>query len=255
MEQNKTGKYFKYAIGEIILVMIGILLALQVNNWNQKSKNAQLEEQYFIRLLEDLNEDSAILEAKLNYELDIKVHATKAISILENTEAKPYNYEEALISLYQASQLSYPTASISTYTELIASGRFEIVKSDNLKTSLVRYYEGHWATGRIILLPNNYRDNLRSKMPYTIQDEIRSKCDDEYIKIRSTYEVKLPKNCNIDLPQQLAQQALELLKKDESIKSDLRVQIGNNEAQIHYMNNAKEHLNSLIDELQVEVNN
>jgi hypothetical protein len=36
MSENKTGKYLKYAIGEIILVMIGILLALQVNNWNQQ---------------------------------------------------------------------------------------------------------------------------------------------------------------------------------------------------------------------------
>jgi hypothetical protein len=35
IENNKTGKYFKYAIGEIVLVMIGILLALQVNNWNE----------------------------------------------------------------------------------------------------------------------------------------------------------------------------------------------------------------------------
>ena len=35
MEQNKTGKYFKYAIGEVVLVMVGILLALQVNNWNE----------------------------------------------------------------------------------------------------------------------------------------------------------------------------------------------------------------------------
>ena len=36
METEKTGKYFKYAIGEIVLVMIGILLALQINNWNEK---------------------------------------------------------------------------------------------------------------------------------------------------------------------------------------------------------------------------
>jgi len=36
MEKNKTGRYLKYAIGEIVLVMIGILLALQVNTWNQK---------------------------------------------------------------------------------------------------------------------------------------------------------------------------------------------------------------------------
>lgn len=38
IEQNKMGKYFKYAIGEIFLVMVGILLALQVNNWNEKRK-------------------------------------------------------------------------------------------------------------------------------------------------------------------------------------------------------------------------
>ena len=34
--ENKTGKYFKYAIGEIVLVVIGILIALQINTWNQK---------------------------------------------------------------------------------------------------------------------------------------------------------------------------------------------------------------------------
>ena len=39
MEKNKTGKYFKYAIGEILLVMIGILLALQVSNWNEDNKS------------------------------------------------------------------------------------------------------------------------------------------------------------------------------------------------------------------------
>ena len=44
MEKNKTGKYLKYAIGEIILVMIGILLALQVNNWNQQRIATQKEQ-------------------------------------------------------------------------------------------------------------------------------------------------------------------------------------------------------------------
>jgi hypothetical protein len=42
MEKNKTGKYFKYAIGEIILVVIGILIALQINNWNEKKTNKRL---------------------------------------------------------------------------------------------------------------------------------------------------------------------------------------------------------------------
>tara|TARA_B100000508_G_scaffold107348_1_gene85427 strand:- start:44 stop:181 length:138 start_codon:yes stop_codon:yes gene_type:complete len=37
--ENKTSKYFKYAIGEIILVVIGILIALQINNWNELRKS------------------------------------------------------------------------------------------------------------------------------------------------------------------------------------------------------------------------
>ncbi|WP_091423639.1 DUF6090 family protein [Formosa sp. Hel1_31_208] len=44
MEKNKTGKYIKYAIGEIVLVMIGILLALQVNNWNENRKISNIEQ-------------------------------------------------------------------------------------------------------------------------------------------------------------------------------------------------------------------
>ncbi len=42
LTENKTGKYFKYAIGEIVLVVIGILIALQINNWNQEHKQKAL---------------------------------------------------------------------------------------------------------------------------------------------------------------------------------------------------------------------
>jgi hypothetical protein len=46
MSNDKSGKYFIYAIGEIFLVMVGILLALQVNNWNEKRKDRRLEQKY-----------------------------------------------------------------------------------------------------------------------------------------------------------------------------------------------------------------
>tara|TARA_R110001606_G_C15196544_1_gene631182 strand:- start:127 stop:813 length:687 start_codon:yes stop_codon:yes gene_type:complete len=62
MEINKTGKYFKYAIGEIILVVIGILLALQINNWNEKTK--QDKEALLIKesLLFDFTKDTIMLK-------------------------------------------------------------------------------------------------------------------------------------------------------------------------------------------------
>ena len=50
---NKTGKYFKYAIGEIVLVVIGILIALSINNWNESRKQNDKE----IALLKELKAD------------------------------------------------------------------------------------------------------------------------------------------------------------------------------------------------------
>jgi hypothetical protein len=52
-EKNRTGKYFKYAIGEIVLVVIGILIALSINNWNEERKVNETE----LQLLENLRND------------------------------------------------------------------------------------------------------------------------------------------------------------------------------------------------------
>jgi len=58
MEKNKTGKYLKYAIGEIILVVIGILIALGINNWNEDRKNIQAEKVVLNNTYENLASDS-----------------------------------------------------------------------------------------------------------------------------------------------------------------------------------------------------
>jgi hypothetical protein len=50
MEKNKTGKYFKYAIGEIVLVVIGIIIALQINNWNENRTKLKEEQNIIFNL-------------------------------------------------------------------------------------------------------------------------------------------------------------------------------------------------------------
>ncbi len=61
MEQNKTGKYLKYAIGEIVLVVIGILIALSINNWNEQRKDLKTVSRLFQNLESSLKTDSLAL--------------------------------------------------------------------------------------------------------------------------------------------------------------------------------------------------
>ncbi len=62
LNEGKTKKYFKYAIGEIFLVVIGILIALSINNWNEQRKNHSLEKRYISELRYDLQKDSIAIQ-------------------------------------------------------------------------------------------------------------------------------------------------------------------------------------------------
>ena len=72
--ENKTGKYFKYAIGEILLVVIGILMALSINNWREVRKNSANEAYVLNEILNNLNEDDGQIGIILGQYLKQKVH-------------------------------------------------------------------------------------------------------------------------------------------------------------------------------------
>ena len=66
--ENKTGKYFKYAIGEIILVVIGILIALQINTWNKERIEQRTEHTYLTNIKRDLKHQLDSIDIHLSYE-------------------------------------------------------------------------------------------------------------------------------------------------------------------------------------------
>jgi hypothetical protein len=67
MEKGKTGKYFKYAIGEIILVVIGILIALQINNWNEQKKSEEKIDKLLVEVLQDLESNINLCIKQLKF--------------------------------------------------------------------------------------------------------------------------------------------------------------------------------------------
>lgn len=79
MEKNKTGKYFKYAIGEIVLVVIGILIALSLNNWNEKRN----QDANFDKLINALENEIIENIEEANHEIDwarkVQMNASKVL--------------------------------------------------------------------------------------------------------------------------------------------------------------------------------
>ena len=69
LSEGKTNKYLKYAIGEIVLVVVGILIALAINNWNETRKNKSTLTNYTESLIKDLKQDIIILNEQTNFAL------------------------------------------------------------------------------------------------------------------------------------------------------------------------------------------
>ena len=88
MKQNKTGKYFKYAIGEIVLVVIGILIALQINNWNEQRKEKMNERDLYGRIILDLQVDEKKID---NYIEFYKSNQLLHNRIYQETQGQPSN--------------------------------------------------------------------------------------------------------------------------------------------------------------------
>ena len=81
METGKMGKYFKYAIGEILLVMVGILLALQVSNWNQNRMDRIKELSILTSIHAEFKANRVQLDSVLTYHRKVYNSCEKLISM------------------------------------------------------------------------------------------------------------------------------------------------------------------------------
>lgn len=235
MDSNKFTKYLLYAIGEIALVVIGILIALQINNWNENRKNRLMETEYLTRLLDDIKEDEFYLNVYFNYSKQVGNRIIRALGYFQDKEAAFASPTQALIDLYQASQILDAVALNSTYKELIAAGHIGLLQNNQLKQHIINYYENQWNHSVIISLPNSYRETLRRYMPPDIQDKIRENCGDIYKTTENRFWISLPEECDITISEENAKEGLEMLLKNPAIKQDLIYLSGNLQSRMSFL--------------------
>jgi hypothetical protein len=137
LTEGKTTKYFKYAIGEIVLVVIGILIALQVNNLNTERLNKHEEQNYLKAIRIDLKKDSLKLASLVN-------GIGKQLTQLEKLK---FELESASTVIKQDKE--FATSLLTTFSfvpekattdDLKSSGNLNLISNQHVKDSLLSYY-------------------------------------------------------------------------------------------------------------------
>ena len=154
METGKTAKYFKYAIGEIILVVIGILIALQINNWNENRKLNDQRKELISNLITDFTDTNETLVSAIEKRENELNRMNTFYEIIKNeTQTISVDSLRELAMVFFMEDNFKPT--ISSYNEAVSNGDFKLIKSRSLAQHIDTFFEGAETYSHIYNLGGN----------------------------------------------------------------------------------------------------
>ena len=169
-----------YAIGEIILVVIGILIALQINNWNEREK-LKVEE---VKFLKNFKQSlSADLEFN-NLKFDRYMSTKGSISILLNHLEKELPYQDSLNYHFASiTQTWIPKISIEVF-EALKSNDLNLISNDDLRDNLISYYS--WSSNVLDKQIDQYVQRIENANSTLFNSRFNAMWNGNYKKYRET---------------------------------------------------------------------
>lgn len=187
---NNTPKYLRYAIGEILLVVLGILIALQINNWNQNVNNQNYATLLLKEIYYDLADDYTIIYVGVEPRLERKIISVNRIKEMMTDVTVPS--DSVFMRYYEGMKQGFFLSQRTGAFESLKLGGLEKIENDSLRTELLEFYESD--------IPRSL------KFIYGFDDQIQSRVKDleaelfEYkfmsIQNGEKIHIKLPKNAN-----------------------------------------------------------
>lgn len=161
LRQNRTGRYLKYAVGEIILVVIGILIALQINNRNELRKLAANEMQLYVDILDDLTSENTVNA----YDIYLTNQYDALYSHLYKDKSGEANYNPDKFYNYLLFYHRYSMFIKEKYYSSLSK-----ITNDKVKTRLKAYIEQEGYTNDAVLEFNEHQ--IQVVRPYLAEHGI-----------------------------------------------------------------------------------
>ena len=134
---NKPLKYFRYAFGEILLVVIGILIALSINNWNEIRKEEQQEIISYCRIGEDIESDKNRIETIIESIVERQLVCKQLLLKLHSTPKDKSVIIDDYLSAVR-SDVFYPNK--AAISDITSSGKLSLLHNEELKKIILEYY-------------------------------------------------------------------------------------------------------------------
>ena len=213
------------AIGiDFIIVVVGVVIGIQVANWNESRREQQRAQGYLWRIHDDLAADLGSLARHEIFWRKVIEHGHQAIRYAETGERVDGSAWKTLLSFYQASQLFPWISRDTTYQELRSAGELALISDDSLRAALAEYYvTGAGAQFNFLLVEQPaYRKIVRGHTPSIASSQVWAKChtapgfDEQYLL-----------DCDSPMSEADAQVVLDAYLADPELLPELRFWITN----------------------------
>ena len=247
LTDNKFRKYLLYAVGEVFLVMVGILLALQVNNWNEDNKERKLEVKYLKGLRADLEKDLKSLAFMRTYRQTASVTALKFLNA-EKIGASSEAQQEFLEDFIKVHFWYEFTPNDNTFKELTSSGNLSILQNESIKLGLLNLESLHdeIKTGR----DHMRREYDRYLYDQLVQYEEFALIDFEHLTKEGAYDILFVRDAPAEHLEHLAEDAAIMLA-NPVIRNGWKLAILNNS----FLLELYDRMVDQIDRIQIEIDN
>ena len=138
---NRFGKYLLYALGEIVLVVIGILIALQINEWNEKNQHNKEEKRILLSMLKDIVNDTVQLASNINNaENRTAIMDTVYLALRNPQQFTPSQFLQKAFVLASNDEFKVNSG---TFDESLSSGSLKYIRNDQLRQQIFEYYRNN----------------------------------------------------------------------------------------------------------------
>jgi hypothetical protein len=211
--------WFAVAI-ETLIVVAGVFLGLQVNNWNSARIEREKAAAYVQRIQEDLRANQAGAKGLIEYYSAVRKHGERALAAFDRpAESLGAQF---LTDLYQATQISPRPIRRNAYDELLAVGAVNAIGSVDMRQRIANYYANAELTGNVVGDVPPFRERLRRAMPIAVQRAVRTQCAENFrVDENGASASFLPDDCQIDLPPAVVREAVSQILADEGLRADL----------------------------------